>query len=140
MEKVFTKPSWIVVRLRQTLLLLAILLAGQFTASGQSTNPAPYCGNTFFSFNSTCDGWAAAFEKVEFNKLNFSGPACPSANRSSGYSYWDKASFPQYTTSVVKGPRTIFLLPHHQVLLLLTSLVLLLIGMAIWILMMLMSK
>jgi len=103
MEKVFTKPSWIVVRLRQTLLLLAILLAGQFTASGQSTNPAPYCGNTFFSFNSTCDGWAAAFEKVEFNKLNFSGPACPSANRSSGYSYWDKASFPQYTTSVVKG-------------------------------------
>ncbi len=103
MEKVFTKPKRIVARLRQTMLLLAVLLAGQFVANGQSTNPSPYCGNTFFNFGTTCDGWAAAFEKVEFNKLSFSGPACPTASRGSGYSYWDKASFPQYTTSVVKG-------------------------------------
>ncbi len=75
--------------------------------NAQSANPSPYCPVNANNFNSTCDvglnnSWVAAFEKVELNKLKFSGPSCPNISRGF-YSYWRASSFPNLTTSLAPG-------------------------------------
>lgn len=104
MEKVFTKPKRLLVaRTQHLLVLLAAILGIQFAAKGQTTNASPYCAPSFWSFNSTCDGWAAAYEQIQFGQLNFQGNPCPNASRPDAYNYWQKTSFPKYTTSVAQG-------------------------------------
>ena len=106
MNNTFTKKR------RNVLILASMALALLFTVGfagnlrAQSTNPSPYCGAA--GLNGTiCDGWTAAFEKVEFNKLKFDGPSCPSISRGL-YSYWNASSFPKYTTDVTPGSSYLF--------------------------------
>ncbi len=85
----------------------AILLFAGMSSTGQaqSTNPSPYCAATHSNSNPVCqvNTWAAAFEEVSFNKLNFKGPSCGGGNSRNSYSYWNSGSFPSLTTGISPG-------------------------------------
>lgn len=102
MNNMFTKTKHLGYSLSKLAAVVLMVVGLSSSLRAQSTNPNPYCAAPAPNVGSTCDGWVAAFEKIEFNTLKFTGPGCPGANRPP-YNYWQRGPFPGLSTNLAPG-------------------------------------